>query len=131
MLDIDKIDHVGLRVSDRDRALAFYKHLGFALEDDAGFADGHPIIMRHAAGVVLNLLGPATRGAGENILMDVDEKYPGYTHMALKIGSVDAARRHLEAADIAITGAHQFGGMNTIFIRDPDRNVIELVERAA
>ena len=131
MLDIDKIDHVGLRISDRDLSLAFYRHLGFELEDDAGFADGHPIIMRHTAGVVLNLLGPATKGAGKNILMDVDDKYPGYTHMAFKIGSVDAAKRHLKAGNIAITGAHKFGGMNTIFIRDPDRNVIELVERAA
>lgn len=128
MLDIVKVDHVGIRVSDRDRSIAFYERLGYKLMADAGFDHGHPVIMQHASGLVLNLLGPATAMAGENILMDEDDKYPGYTHVALHIQSVEQAEALFERLDIAITGRHSFKGINSIFIRDPDRNVIELVQ---
>jgi catechol 2,3-dioxygenase-like lactoylglutathione lyase family enzyme len=88
MLDIVKVDHVGIRVSDKDRSIAFYERLGYSVMADDGFEDGHPIIMQHSSGLVLNLLGPATGMAGENVLMDVDDKFPGYTHVALHIESV-------------------------------------------
>ena len=126
MLAIQSVDHVGIRVSDKDGAIAFYEKLGFGLVRDAGFEDGHPVIMRHASGVVLNLLGPATTGADENILMDAGEKYPGITHVALRVDSEAAARAFCDAEGIAITGQFRFGAMSAIFIRDPDRNVIEL-----
>jgi len=128
MLDIVKVDHVGIRVSERDRSVAFYEKLGYKLMADAGFEKGHPIIMQHASGLVLNLLGPSNAKAGENILMDVDEKYPGYTHVALHIESVEQAEALFENLGITITGRHKFKGIESIFIRDPDRNVIELVQ---
>ena len=128
MLDIVKVDHVGIRVSDRDRSTAFYEALGYKLMADAGFEQGHPIIMQHASGLVLNLLGPSTAKAGENVLMDVDDKYPGYTHVALHIESVEQAETLFESLGVAITGRHSFKGISSIFIRDPDRNVIELVQ---
>lgn len=128
MLDIVKVDHVGIRVSDRDRSIAFYEGLGYKLMADAGFDRGHPIVMQHASGLVLNLLGPSTAKAGENVLMDVDDKYPGYTHVALHIDSVDQAETLFEKLGVAITGRHSYKGVSSIFIRDPDRNVIELVQ---
>ncbi len=126
MLDIKEINHVGIRIGDKDRSTAFYSGLGFKLVTDAGFADGHPIIMKHSSGVVLNLLGPATTSDASNILMDVDEKYPGYTHIALTVKSLDVAKVFMQQHDIKITGSFSFGNMSAIFIRDPDRNVIEL-----
>ena len=108
------------------RSVAFYADLGFDLVTDAGFADGHPIIMKHPSGVVLNLLGSATTSEATNILMDVDEKYSGYTHMALTVDSLDAAKAFMHQHSIEITGSFSFGNMSAIFIRDPDRNVIEL-----
>lgn len=126
MLAIEAVDHVGIRVSGKDRAIAFYQRPGFAVVRDVGFEDGHPVIMRHASGVVINLLGPATKGAGENILMDVANKYPGITHVALRVASEAAARAFCDAEGIAITGQFHFGAMSALFIRDPDRNVIEL-----
>ena len=56
MLGIEKVDHVGIRVSDKDLSIEFYEGLGFKTLMDAGFEQGHPIIMRHPSGVVLNLL---------------------------------------------------------------------------
>ena len=126
MLEIEAVNHVGIRVLEKTRSISFYELLGFDLITDAGFDEGHPVIMRHPSGVVVNLLGPATAGADSNVLMDAEEKYPGYTHVALTVSSLGTARNFMKEHDIAITGAFSFGGMSAIFIRDPDRNVIEL-----
>ncbi len=131
MLVIQAVDHVGTHVSDKAVAISFYSVLGSVLVSDAGFEKGHPVIMRHESGVVLNLLGPATKGAGENILMDGSDKFPGITHVALRVESEAGAREFCEANAIPITGQFRFGAMSAIFIRDPDRNVIELDAYAA
>ena len=126
MLNIESVNHVGIRIEERSRSMAFYELLGFELINDAGFDDGHPIIMKHPCGVVVNLLGPANAGSGNNILMDVEEKYPGYTHIALTVSDLDIAKSFMKANKIEITGSFSFGDMSAIFIRDPDKNVIEL-----
>ena len=61
--------------------------------------------------------------------MDVPEKYPGYIHMALTVGSISKVIYALKEQNIAIIqGPVSFGHSDvaSIFIRDPDRNVIEL-----
>ena len=78
----------------------------------------------------LNLIFNANAGdpAG-NILMDVRDKFPGYTHIALRVASIPATIAALRANNIAITqGPVSFGesGQVSLFVRDPDRNVIEL-----
>ena len=126
MLEIQNVNHVGIRVSQKQASIDVYAVLGFELLNDVGFEQGHPVIMKHACGVVLNLLGPATVDGDTNILMDVDEKHTGITHVALTVSSIDHARSFVAENDIAITGSFSFGNMSAIFIRDPDRNVIEL-----
>jgi lactoylglutathione lyase len=126
MLNIDSVNHIGIRVRERSRAVEFYELLGFELVNDAGFEEGHPIIMKHPSGVTLNLLGPSNMPDGKNILMDVSEKYTGITHMALTVSSLDFAKTFMKDNEIEITGSFSFNGMSAIFVRDPDRNVIEL-----
>ena len=129
MLTIEKFDHVGIRISDKAASIAFYQTLGFDLIADAGFERGHPIIMRNkASGVTINLLGPSTSSEGTNVLMDLPEKHPGYTHMALRVASMENTKAFLQEEGIPITGSFSFGGLTAVFIRDPDRNVIELDE---
>ena len=125
MLDIKSVNHFGIRVRDKLRSMSFYENLGFQLIQDAGFDKGHPVIMKHPSGVVVNLLGPANTIDGSNILMDVDEKYPGYTHIALTVSSLDDAREFMNTNGVEISGSFSFQNMSAIFIRDPDRNVIE------
>ena len=126
MLNIESVNHIGIRIKDKARSVAFYELLGFEFGTDAGFDDGHPIILKHPSGVVLNLLGPANSTGDSNILMDVDEKHTGITHVALTVGSLADARNFMSDNDIKITGSFSFGNMSAIFVRDPDRNVIEL-----
>jgi lactoylglutathione lyase len=127
---IERVDHIGIRVRDLDRALNFYRVLGFDL---LRRAEGDDVaIVRNENGVELNLIFNADAGEpGTNALMDVPEKYPGYTHVALRVGSIPAPTTiaALKANDIAITqGPVSFGesGQVSVFVRDPDRNVIEL-----
>lgn len=124
---IEAVDHIGIRVRDLERALAFYRVLGFTLSHKVTH-DAVAIIV-NPAGLEINLIYNADAGDGErNILMDVPAKHPGYTHVALRVGSVADTMAALKAHDIAITqGPVAFGdGRVSVFVRDPDRNVIEL-----
>ncbi len=126
MLPIEKVDHVGIRVSVKEESIAFYESLGFQLITDVGFEQGHPVIMRHPSGQVLNLLGPADETPTANLLMDIDAKHAGITHVSYKVESIEQAKSFLKSAGIPLTGEFMFKDLHAIFIRDPDRNVIEL-----
>lgn len=127
-ITIERVDHIGIRVRDLDRAMSFYEALGFKLVHRVTF---DPVaIIRNPAGVEINLIlnadagGPAT-----NILMDVAEKYPGYTHVALRVASIPDTITTLKDRGVRITqGPSKFGedGGVSVFVRDPDGNVIEL-----
>jgi len=127
MIEIEKVDHLGIRVMDVDRALAFYALLGFG--DPYKVPDDDVTIVRNKNGVEINLITNGTNNnGGKNILMDVADKFPGYTHVALRVTSVVETIKTLEENNIAITGGPvDFGDGNlSVFVRDPDRNVIEL-----
>ena len=128
MIDVSRVDHVGVRVRDLDRALAFYRILGFELHAKA--ANDAVAIVKNAHDVELNLVYNANADAGaKNILMDVKDKYPGYTHLAFRVASIKAAIEALRANGIRITqGPVSFGrdGHVSVFVRDPDLNVVEL-----
>jgi lactoylglutathione lyase len=127
-IDIPAVDHIGIRVRDLERAMKFYATLGFSLHARA--ANDAVAIVRNAHGVELNLVYNANADAGgKNILMDVGEKYPGYTHVALRVASIKAVIEALRANGIRITqGPVSFGadGHVSVFVRDPDLNVVEL-----
>jgi len=125
---IERVDHIGIRVRNLDRALNFYRVLGFNL---LRRADGDDVaIIRNENGVELNLVFNANAGDPEtNVLMDAPDKYPGYTHIALRVATIPSAIAVLKENDIAITqGPVSFGDNRqvSVFIRDPDGNVVEL-----
>jgi len=120
VLDIEKVDHVGIRVSDKLVSIAFYQAPGFQLISDVGFEKGHPVIMQHSFGDVLNLLGPVDERPADNILMDIDEKHAGIKHVSYKVKSVELAKTFLKSLGIPLTGEMKFKSLHGIFIRDPD-----------
>lgn len=128
MVDIQTVDHVGIRVADIERAMQFYSLFGFVLEHRA--ENDAVVVMKNRHSVELNLIYNANDdNGGKNILMDVPRKYAGYTHVAFRVGSIAGAITVLRENDITITqGPVSFGrdGHVSLFVRDPDRNVIEL-----
>lgn len=129
-ITVTAVSHIGIRVHDLDRSLAFYELLGFKKT----FGPGGPepvAILHHPAGIEINLILNAPAADVPNPLMDVAVKEPGYTHMALWVTSVDQAEGALEEAGFPITGRMTVpSGMRAIFVRDPDRNVVELDQRS-
>jgi lactoylglutathione lyase len=121
---VSGLSHVGIRVRDYSRSRAFYEQLGFKLAWGPFGAD-QVAAMVHSSGLEINLIVNAARDA-PNVLMDIPEKHAGYTHLALKIGDVAAAESALRAAGIEIAGRRGAEPVRALFIRDPDRNVIEL-----
>jgi lactoylglutathione lyase len=130
-IEILAVDHIGIRVTDVPRATAFYRLLGFekVFENDAAKV----VILRNRAGVEINFITNGSPGFdGRNVLMDVDVKHPGYTHVALAVASAAAAVEKLTALGIRISeGPVRLGDRFSLFVRDPDANVIELREAEA
>lgn len=118
------IDHVGIRVSDRDRALRFYEALGFRLEHD--LPEHHAAELSNAQGVRLNLIFNA-EPASHNVLLDEERKWPGLTHVAFLVDELPVLMRHMALLEAAPTeGPLHIGRRRvTVFFRDPDGNVLE------
>src|SRR3981081_3327143 len=125
---IERVDHIGVAVRALDRALEFYGVLGFTLHHRATGDD--VAIIRNEHGVELNLVFNANAGdPATNILMDVRDKFPGCTHIALRVASISETVAALNENGIPIAqGPVSFGesGQISVFVRDPGRNVIEL-----
>ena len=128
-MKINRLDHVGIRVMEFDRAIAFYEKLGFTLTRKD--LEERVVVMKHDSGVEINLLDSGSNDNDErNILMDVDQKFPGYTHYAIEVESAEDAKRFLESNGLTVTeGPVTFGdGKTSVFVRDPDLNVIEFTQ---
>ena len=122
--------HIGVRVHDLERSVRFYELLGFT--KTAGPIGPEPVaILEHPSGLEVNLILNAPNADEPNVLIDGAQKHPGITHFALLCPDIMSARERLEAAGVPLSGGPiRFGpGAQGIFVRDPDRNVIELHQR--
>ena len=132
MIEIRRVDHIGIRVADLDRSVAFYGVLGFELlHKDPNDAVA---ILKNREGVEINIIYNANNdNERRNVLMDVPDKYAGFTHVAFNVDPIEAVISELGANDIKITqGPVSFGldGHVSVFVRDPDLNTIEFRGRS-
>ena len=131
MKEIVGINHIGIRVTNLERSRKFYEKIGFVFL--IGPVGPEPVaIMEHPSGVNINFILNADSGIKNNILMDVTEKHPGYTHMALDVTDIHAVEVMLNKLGINITEGPitlPNGGV-MLFIRDQDYNVIEFHQNA-
>ena len=131
-INVERVDHTGIRVKDAERAITFYKLLGFKVITRVDFDP--VVIIRNPQYVEINLVvNAAEEYEGSNVLMDRGTKHAGITHLALRVSSIVDTMQVLKDNDIQITqGPVMFNkdGDVSLFVRDPDRNVIELRARA-
>jgi catechol 2,3-dioxygenase len=118
-----RIGHVHLKVSDLDRALAFYCGvLGFELKQRYGHDAAFIAVGDYHHHIGLNTWlsrGGSPPAAGNTGLFHVAILYP--TRAAL----ADALRR-LMAAGVPLDGASDHGVSEALYLNDPDQNGIEL-----
>lgn len=128
MQEITRINHIGLRVKDFEVSRDFYSQLGF--EYVTGPGGPEPVaIVEHPSGININFILNADQDDHTNVLMDVATKHTGYTHVAIEVTNIQLVMAKLEGLDIALSGGpmkHPTG--TSIFIRDPDSNVVEFIE---
>lgn len=130
-MQIIAYDHVGLRVTDRARSIAFYEDLGFRLDPD--YSNDAAVELVSPSGVRINLIpnGVPTPD-GDNLLLDRPQKWPGYTHMAFVVDRLADILDWAQARGVVITeGPVDWGRRLTCFLRDPDSNVLEFNELKA
>lgn len=123
---IRAFDHIGIRVSDRQQSVAFYRRLGFV--ETAYFGPYEANEMVAGDGVRINLIFNAARQPqSRNALLDMPIKYPGMTHPAFVVDDIYRLRTWLLEEGITITeDVHPIGPRRVaLFFRDPDGNVLE------
>ena len=126
--------HLGVVCSDVNRSRDFYKQFGFQEKGENNNNNNNKdsssgIIISNEAGLRLHLFQTSRpHPNNENILMDhPDEKFPGHTHMSFGVGSVPGVQNYFDSQSIPLSGTRGFPGKGTvaIFVRDPDRTVLE------
>lgn len=129
-LSILSYEHVGIRVSNRARALTFYEGLGFREEIDHAESPSKAVEIVNEHGLRINLIcnGEPLAG-GHNVLQDDARKLPGITHIAFAVDNLEAAMAYVRESGLRITeGPKELPRRRYFFFRDPDGNVIELNE---
>jgi lactoylglutathione lyase len=118
--------HLGLRVSDLDRSLAFYRQLGYEV---VGTVPGTPLgdlamlKLPDDEFVTLELVAGADTGkiqGGESL-----------SHFVISVGSMEATLAELAARGLSVESPRSpdgSGELLTALIADPDGNRIELVQ---
>ena len=138
---VKSIDHVVINVADMERALAFYKRLGFALINEDGWRKGRgQVALRIGENQKLNIhkeevLSPQAKfqdtGANDKLSLAKVAVAGSLDFCVVWDGTVEEAQQHLKASGVEPispprnpTGAR--GGPSTsIYFRDPDGNLWE------
>ncbi len=124
MLKIQGFDHFVLTVASIERTAEFYERvLGM---EKVVFAEGR-------VGLVFGPNKINLHEAGSEFKPHADRPLPGSGDFCLIVDEVETAKRHVEAQGVEVfqgpvprSGAR--GPITSIYIRDPDGNLIELAE---
>lgn len=140
---ITRIDHLNIVVSDLDRAIAFFRLLGFTeglgaaldqafLERLTGIAgaDGRFVTMRHpGSNVTIELLKFATDSGADPQLGRADRI--GLRHLAFAVDDIEAVVARLQTAGVAFLSPVQTWkktGKRLVYLHGPDGILLELAE---
>jgi catechol 2,3-dioxygenase-like lactoylglutathione lyase family enzyme len=135
-IPIANFSHICVGVSDIDRSLAFYTGVlgmdvvfdielqGAGLETVTGGSAGRGrMIGGLIGGTMVELLSLGAVPAGP------EGPHLGYTNMSFRVDSVEGVHTMLQGSgDVRFTAPVDIGGVRMMFLYDPDRTPIELIE---
>ena len=117
---LQRLDHVSFNARERSRSIAWYTaNLGLEQRNEPS-ADDEPVFMG-AFGACIALFQAASEQGPR------DSETAGLRHVAFALDGDDfvAARAHLEAHGVGFR-AEEHGFASSLYVPDPDGNVIEL-----
>ena len=142
-LPIQRLAHVGICVSELERSLRFYRDLlGFSLEHELEVGGEPTDTLLRLRGTKLRALYLSRDGVRIELLHFASPPAPparertmherGLTHLSFRVADLDATLEALRAAgdrilEETIIRFPEFGAA-AAFIRDPDGQLIELVQ---
>jgi catechol 2,3-dioxygenase-like lactoylglutathione lyase family enzyme len=124
---IKGIDHVAVVTTDIERAARFYTEV-------LGFRETLRLETTHSGTIIfvsLNGTQMELFGGGKPRHASEDENEVGYTHITLLVDDVDAEFSRLKSLGVEFSLEPQAAesGLRLAFLRDPDGNAIELLQR--
>jgi catechol 2,3-dioxygenase-like lactoylglutathione lyase family enzyme len=148
-MNVSRIDHVGVTVSDVERALRFYRDtLGLRVVNDSVLTSPEvaallglesvelrSVDLDSGDGRVFELLH-YTSPAGNHV--DYESRDPATGHIALTVDDLEAVRARIEAGGGRVISSAElhvsdpggaFDGAICLYVRDPDGMILELVQR--
>jgi catechol-2,3-dioxygenase len=117
---LQRLDHVSLNVGDRERAIAWYAEMLGLHQKNEPAADDEPVFLG-AFGACIALFQAASDPGPR------EPESAGLRHVAFALEAADfaAAREHLEERGVAFR-PEEHGFASSLYVPDPDGNVIEL-----
>ncbi len=115
------VEHFAI-ASPNPRTLAewYASHLAFHINYE--YAGNY--FVKAPNGVMIEII-PASGERGENT-----RQTPGMRHIAISVDDFDAAQEELRQKNVAFDGEpYAAGGNRLVFFKDPDGNLIHLIER--
>lgn len=124
-----RVEHVGFAARD-PRALADWYLATFGARQVWQNALQRPAVFVEMPGGCLLEIYPAAGAHGE---VTGDNSVAGFRHLALRVASIEAARDHLVGLGVQFAESPKpaGGGGRVLFFRDPEGNLLHLVERPA
>lgn len=125
-------EHVGMTVSDMDKAVAFYVDLlGLKLAVRKKGPEGNELCFLDAGGGMLEIAAP-TSGASPSV--DVPNGRAGLRHLTFRHHDIDTVYAELEAAGVDMVEPPRFAHNRDMlervaFCRDLDGIIIELAQK--
>ena len=118
--DLQRLDHVSLNVRDRPASIAWYRDVLGLEQRNQPRADDWPVFMGEF-GRCIALFQAARESPAR------EEESSGLRHVAFALSSEDLerARAHLEASGAEFR-EEDHGSAESLYVWDPDRNVVEL-----
>lgn len=119
--ELQRLDHVSLNVSDRERSIAWYRDaLGLQLRNEPK-RDDWPAFMGEFGTCIALFQAEPTAGSersGESV---------GFRHVAFMVGKRDFERAQTHLAGCGVDfQLEDHGNAHSLYLRDPDGHTIEL-----